>query len=296
MLPPNAVTIPRTELPMEQLLNIHSTPGQSGISTVEDGSSNKTSEKDGSRKVSSPSRLNADEPSTAELKESEDSELLKIYDGNSSSRMNIYRVASVPKTATAEQIRDIAMRRFHISDNPEPYYVTQAPFEPNDGEEPLEDPIPLRNLKRPDGKKGQIYLRYRDDPDRAVVKVYGGWLRIPVTFTEISVTKETLVQDVLAQALEDFGLERSTWNKYHLIEVSLERGVAERTANPQENMLQLVRNLRKVSGLETKKVMISKLQPVFNFLFLLCKNCSVVKISFTMHFNLGSNLNKTGFQ
>ena len=63
---------------------------------------------------------------------------------------------------------------------------------------------------------------------------------------EIEVDKDTLVQDVLAQALEDFGLERSTWNKYNLIEVSLERGVAERTANPQENMLQLVRNLRKV--------------------------------------------------
>lgn len=63
---------------------------------------------------------------------------------------------------------------------------------------------------------------------------------------EIEVSKDTLVQDVLAQALEDFGLERSTWNKYNLIEVSLERGVAERTANPQENMLQLVRNLRKV--------------------------------------------------
>jgi hypothetical protein len=71
-------------------------------------------------------------------------------------------------------------------------------------------------------------------------------LRIPVTFMEMTVTKETLVQDVLYGALDDFGMDGSTWNKYNLIEVSLERGVAERTANPQENMLQLVRNLRKV--------------------------------------------------
>lgn len=77
--------------------------------------------------------------------------------------------------------------------------------------------------------------------------------RIPVTFMEIEVTKDTLVQDVLAQALEDFGLERATWNKYNLIEVSLERGVAERTANPQENMLQLVRNLRKVGVCDMKR-------------------------------------------
>lgn len=114
-------------------------------------------------------------------------------------------------------------------------------------EENLEDPIPLRNMKRPDGKRAQIFLRYRDDPDKAIVKVYGGWLRIPVTFTEITVTKETLVQDVLFNALDNFGMEGATWNKYALVEVSLEKGVAERTANPQENMLQLVRNLRKDS-------------------------------------------------
>lgn len=42
-------------------------------------------------------------------------------------------------------------------------------------------------------------------------------------------------------------MDGGTWNKYNLIEVSLERGVAERTANPQENMLQLIRNLRKDS-------------------------------------------------
>lgn len=72
--------------------------------------------------------------------------------------------------------------------------------------------------------------------------------RVPVTFCTLTVTKETLVQDAIAEALDRFGLERSTANRYNLIEVSLDRGVAERTANPQENMLQLVRNLRKVSG------------------------------------------------
>uniref|UniRef100_A0A7E4VWJ6 Diacylglycerol kinase n=1 Tax=Panagrellus redivivus TaxID=6233 RepID=A0A7E4VWJ6_PANRE len=253
MLPPNAITIPRTELPMEQLLNIHSQPKDDSKDDGSKASGSGTNDNlskdrnESNRKVSSPSRLNADEPQPTDEKERDDCEILRIYDGNNSIRNQVFRTASVPKTATVEQIRDIAMRRFHISDNPEHYYITQAPFDENDEEENLEDPIPLRNLKRPDGKRAQIFLRYRDDPEKALVKVYGGWLRIPVTFTEITVTKETLVQDVLADSLENFGLERSTWNKYNLIEVSLERGVAERTANPQENMLQLVRNLRKDS-------------------------------------------------
>lgn len=70
--------------------------------------------------------------------------------------------------------------------------------------------------------------------------------RVPVTFCSLSVTKETLVQDAIAEALDQFGLDRNSANRYNLIEVSLDRGVAERTANPHENMLQLVRNLRKV--------------------------------------------------
>uniref|UniRef100_A0A914RSV8 diacylglycerol kinase (ATP) n=1 Tax=Parascaris equorum TaxID=6256 RepID=A0A914RSV8_PAREQ len=194
MLPPNCLTIPRTELPMEQLLNIHA-------SSHADASN---------QNLSSPSRVQPDDASSASAddpKEREDSEILRIYDGNNSLRN-----------------QDTALRRFHITDNPESYYVTQV----------LND-------------------------KKAIVKLYGGWLRcsfkiillslvrVPVTFCTLTVTKETLVQDAIAEALDRFGLERSTANRYNLIEVSLDRGVAERTANPQENMLQLVRNLRKDS-------------------------------------------------
>ncbi|VDK19592.1 unnamed protein product, partial [Anisakis simplex] len=232
MLPPNCLTIPRTELPMEQLLNIH-------------GSHTDTSYQN----LSSPSRIQPDDVSSTSAedpKEKEDSEILRIYDGNSSLRNQVYRTASVPKTASVQLIRDIALRRFHITDNPDSYYVTQV-LSDNGEEELLEDPVPMRNVKRPEGRRAQIFLRYKDDPEKAIVKLYGGWLRVPVTFCTLTVTKETLVQDAIAEALDRFGLERSTANRYNLIEVSLDRGVAERTANPQENMLQLVRNLRKDS-------------------------------------------------
>ncbi|VDK37216.1 unnamed protein product, partial [Gongylonema pulchrum] len=182
--------------------------------------------------VSSPLKTQSDESvpnAQDEEKEKEDYETLRIYDGNSSLRKQVYRTATLPKTASVQQIRDVALRRFHISGE----------------EELLEDPVPLRNVRRPEGRRAQIFLRYKDDPEKAVVKLYGGWLRVPVTFCSLTVTKETLVQDAIAEALDRFGLDRSSANRYNLIEVSLDRGVAERTANPHENMLQLVRNLRK---------------------------------------------------
>lgn len=82
--------------------------------------------------VSSPSRTTADEGSgfgEEKEKERDDFEILRIYDGNSSLRNQVFRLASVPKIANCEQIRDIALRRFHINDTPDNYYVTQAPFE-----------------------------------------------------------------------------------------------------------------------------------------------------------------------
>ncbi|CAJ0577341.1 unnamed protein product, partial [Mesorhabditis spiculigera] len=230
MLPPNCLTIPRTELPMEQLLNI-------------------TASSEQSTSLSSPCKITADDVSSGgdEGKEKEDYEVLRIFDGNNSLRTQVFRTASVPKTASAQQIRDAALRRFHIQDTPENFYVTQVINDLTGEEETLEDPVPLRNVKRPEGRRAQVFLRYRDDPDKAVVKIYGGWLRVPVTFCTLNVTKETVVQDIVSESLEHFGLDRKTWNRYNLIEVSLERGVAERTCNHHENMLQLVRNLRKDS-------------------------------------------------
>ena len=58
------------------------------------------------------------------------------------------------------------------------------------------------------------------------------------------------VQDLVGVSLDNFGIDSSTWNKYNLIEVSLEKGIAERTVNSQEEMLQLIRNLRKVASIK----------------------------------------------
>ncbi|PAV83429.1 hypothetical protein WR25_08674 [Diploscapter pachys] len=215
-------------LPMEQLLNITAQePPQS---------------------LSSPSKIQTDDVSSSgdDSKEKDDVEILRIFDGNRSLRDQISRTASVSKTASVQQIRDAALRRFHIVDNADNYYVTQVINDAGE-EEMLEDPVPLRNVRRPEGRRAQIFLRHKDDPEKDTVKIYGGWLRVPVTFCTVNVTKDTVVQDVISEALEEFQLDRTNCNRYNLMEVSVERGVAERTCNPQENMLQLVRNLRKDS-------------------------------------------------
>jgi hypothetical protein len=45
-------------------------------------------------------------------------EVIKVYDGNSSLRRRIFRVISVPRQATTEQVLTLALRAFHITKDP----------------------------------------------------------------------------------------------------------------------------------------------------------------------------------
>lgn len=92
-------------------------------------------------------------------------------------------------------------------------------------EEPLDDPQPLKNLQRKDAKRVQLFLRYKDpEPDRTTLKIYGGWLRMPVTFCRLTITKDTTIENILQEAVSRFGLLSSTYKLYNIVEVSLERG------------------------------------------------------------------------
>lgn len=45
-------------------------------------------------------------------------EAIKVFDGNNSFRRQLYRVITVPRTYTLEQLLTTALRAFHISRDP----------------------------------------------------------------------------------------------------------------------------------------------------------------------------------
>ena len=47
--------------------------------------------------------------------------MIKVYDGNNSLRQRIFRVISVPRQATTEQILTLALQAFHITKDPSNY-------------------------------------------------------------------------------------------------------------------------------------------------------------------------------
>jgi len=112
-------------------------------------------------------------------------------------------------------------------------------------EEILDEQQPLKFAQRTTDKKVHLFLRYRDlEQDKTALKVayaypgqivdtrddaihvqvYGGWLRIPITFCTLVVDYETTVESVVKDSLTRFNLNSSCYSRYNLVEVSLDRG------------------------------------------------------------------------
>ncbi|XP_023931570.1 diacylglycerol kinase theta-like, partial [Lingula anatina] len=143
---------------------------------------------------------------------------------------------------------EAALRTFHISDDPQNYYIAEAVEKENEERE-LDEVEPLLGRQlRTEGKRPSIFLRYKErDPDQGYIRVYPGGLRNNMGPKNIPVTKETTAVEVIQMALGKFGVEMTDPEHYELIEVLLDRGVAERRMEAKERPWQIIQQTRKES-------------------------------------------------
>jgi diacylglycerol kinase (ATP) len=86
-----------------------------------------------------------------------DEETIKVYDGNQGVRRRQFRPIHASKSATTEQVLSSALKAFHITKPTENYYLTDA----YDDESTVQDPNPVQSLKRREGKRPAVFLRFR---------------------------------------------------------------------------------------------------------------------------------------
>ncbi|XP_011504566.1 PREDICTED: diacylglycerol kinase theta [Ceratosolen solmsi marchali] len=176
-------------------------------------------------------------------KERGDEEMIKVYDGNNSLRRRIFRVVMVPRQATTEQILTLAMQAFHITKDPNNFYLTDLY---TTEETPLCDPSPILNLTRKEGKRPAVFLRYKDVED-GEVRVYPGKLQVSDAFCTVPVTELTTIADLIKEAIVHFRLENDNCENYRCSEILLDRGVTERVLTWDERPLEIVKLLGKDS-------------------------------------------------
>ncbi|XP_037051988.1 diacylglycerol kinase theta isoform X6 [Bradysia coprophila] len=269
-LPPHAVSIPRTEVPMEAIIGVQikakSTPlqrdyscprsiseefssGDTGRLRDEEYGSKAECSSSHSRGESSHKSDSVKDSKKEKEKEERDEETIKVFDGNYSLRRRIFRPVTVPRTCTVDQLLSASLRSLHITKDPNKFYVTDL-YAPGGEEVRCQDPQPVLNLHRIEGKRPAIYLRFRDkENDKGFVRVYPGKLQLQIDepFVNVGVDNDTTVSDLVRDALDKFGLKDNKVEDYRCSEVLLDRGVTERILSWNERPWEIMKQLGKDS-------------------------------------------------
>ncbi|KAK3861741.1 hypothetical protein Pcinc_028776 [Petrolisthes cinctipes] len=236
MLPPTAVSIPRTEVPMEAIIGVQNrrkeTLSRESRSISEEFPSTDTK----LREV-------VEEPATRERsrdRDERDEEVVKVFDGNSSLRRRMFRLVTVSRSATVSEFLMAAMRAFHLPplEDAKTYLTDAYSVE----ETELTDPLPVAKLTRRDGKRPAVFLREQGN-DEGCIRVYPSRLGASVTHEQacLPVTSQTTVSNVITMALSKFGLNEAQADDYHLVEVMLDKGVSERVMECVERPWELLK-------------------------------------------------------
>jgi len=281
MLPPYCVSIPRTDVPMETIIGVQNrynyslNPSSStgaaasasctGLANSGSGGSMGAGGPIGPSAIAAAKRDNLSPRSTSEdfcqsalyyqqqedlLSRDKDEEMLRVYDGNSSMKKRSFRLISVHRAASRENLIAACLRAFYIHDDIGHYALIDI----SDGEREIDEQYPLASLI---GKRDKqlrppaVLLRYRPpDSSMGSIKVYPGRLNVTdLTYCKVMVTSDTSVDDIMKQALDKFKLKSNDLSRYRLVEVSLDKGssVHERTMDNQECPWEIIKNVARES-------------------------------------------------
>ncbi|XP_035719225.1 diacylglycerol kinase theta-like isoform X6 [Vespa mandarinia] len=249
-LPPHAVSIPRTEVPMEAIIGVevrrkevlareYSCPR----SISEEFSSGDAKYRDNDEPVQGPHGRDPRYTKDKEDKERGDEEMIKVCDGNNSLRRRLFRVITIPRQATTEQVLTSALRAFHITKDSSNFYLTDL-YAAEETE--LCDPTPVLNLNRKEGKRPAVFLRFKDN-ESGEVRVYPGKLQISESFCIVPVTETTTVTDLIQESLQRFNLKSANSEDYRCRKILLNRDVSGRVLSPEEKPWDIVKQLGKDS-------------------------------------------------
>ncbi|XP_048489589.1 diacylglycerol kinase theta isoform X5 [Plutella xylostella] len=177
-----------------------------------------------------------------------DEEVIKVYDGEVAWLRRIYRGVVVGRNWGERELVSAALRAFHVARDPEQFELTDALA----GDEPvLRDPCPLAHVTRIPNKRPALFLRFKEpESGGGEVRVYPGRIAGATqdTYVTVACNGDHTVADLMASALERFGLDPGTAvDDYRCSEILLDRGVSERVLSEDERPWRIVVRLAKES-------------------------------------------------
>ncbi|CAH2981639.1 unnamed protein product [Chilo suppressalis] len=255
-LPPSAVSIPRTEVPMEAIIGVHVRPPpsqrdfgcpRSVSEEFSSGCEGRSGSGGGSTGAPADQDHKPDHKQHRDRTPDDRDEVVKVYDGEAAWSRRLYRPVVVGRNWNERELVAAALRAFHVVRDPDLFELTDALA---GDEPPLRDPTPLARVTRLPNKRPALFLRFKElETGGGEVRVYPGRVAgAGDTFVTVECRGEDAVTDLMAAALERFGLDPTTAaNDYRCSEILLDRGVSERVLEEEERPWRIVVRLARES-------------------------------------------------
>ncbi|XP_057705596.1 diacylglycerol kinase theta-like isoform X1 [Corythoichthys intestinalis] len=160
--------------------------------------------------------------------------LLKVYDGDDAFRRGDFHLVGLVRSGSNREVLEAALRAFYLPGDPQHFQLEEV-----GGRRRLRT-----DREPPDRGGGDAAWTLRAEDSRAeVLKVYGGPDRSGSDYVSVSVSEDSTAASVLAEVLLKEDL-----TGFDLREVLMNgRQVQSQTLAPQQNILDRLREIRKVS-------------------------------------------------
>ncbi|XP_029702767.1 diacylglycerol kinase theta isoform X1 [Takifugu rubripes] len=172
---------------------------------------------------------------------------LRVFDGDDAFKRGSFRLVSLLRATTNEEVVEAALRAFYLPDEPQDYELLHIGcMQRLHGDDSLNHRGPNNRSSLKDA--GSAWLLRAKPGDTEVIKVYAGWARTAETFVSILVSKVSTSKSVLTEVLVQLNVQDKDASRFSLMEVLMSsKQVLKQVLSPQEKILDKVQEIRKVS-------------------------------------------------
>ncbi|XP_032109767.1 diacylglycerol kinase theta isoform X1 [Sapajus apella] len=179
---------------------------------------------------------------------------LKIFDGDEAVRRSQFRLITVPRLASAEEVLEAALRAHHIPEDPG--YLELCPLPPSSqacdawaGGKAGSAVISEEGRSPGSGEATPEAWVIRALPRaQEVLKIYPGWLKVGVAYVSVRVTPQSTARSVVLEVLPLLGRQAEGPESFQLVEVAMGCRHVQRTVLADEqSLLARLQDIRQVS-------------------------------------------------
>ncbi|CAJ1059388.1 diacylglycerol kinase theta [Xyrichtys novacula] len=175
-------------------------------------------------------------------------QFLKVFDGDDAVKRGCFRLVSILRATKNEEVVEAALRMFFLPDEPHDFELHEI-----GGMQRLHSDDILNRNGGPDNRgslkdAGDSWLLRAKARDAEVIQVHAGWPRSGPASVSVSVSQSSTAASVLNEVLSQLHRQGDESSKFSLMEVNMSSKQVQRSSlSPQENMLEKLQEIKKVS-------------------------------------------------